>query len=155
MDTSLARPQWRLTANYSLHRQLQVGVEVNPRAEEVGPLVTLFLLTETDTQPALFFGTSSDRIGSPAGEQSYFVTLSKYAPRLRTSFYGSLNYSEWDSSFNFPLGFGVELGKGFSLRPMYDGDRGHAMLNYYTERYGLSLMCVWLETVGISFSAGF
>ena len=113
------------------------------------------MLTETDTRPALFFGTSSDRIGSPAGEQSYFVTLSKYVLRLRTSFYGSLNYSEWESSFNFPLGFGVELGKGFSLRPMYDGNRGHAMLNYFTERYGVSLMCVWLDTPGISFSAGF
>ncbi|MCH2658940.1 hypothetical protein MK163_00715 [bacterium] len=155
MDTSLARPQWRLTANYSLHRQLQVGVEVNPRAAEIGALVTLFLLTETEARPALFFGTSSDRIGSPAGEQSYFATVSKYVPRLRTSFYGSLNYSEWDGSFNFPLGVGIELSKGFSLQPMYDGNRGHVMLNYFTERYGVSLMCIWLDTPGISFSAGF
>ena len=149
------RPQWRFTANYSLHQRLQVGVEVNPKAKEAGPLVTLFLLTETRTRPALFLGTSSDRIGSPAGEQSYFATISKYIPRLRTSFYGSLNYSEWDGKFNIPFGAGVELGKGFSLRPMYDGDRGHVMLNYFTTHYGVSLMYVWLETPGISFSLGF
>ena len=29
------------------------------------------------------------------------------------------------------------------------------MLNYLTERYGVSLMFVWLDTPGISFSAGF
>jgi len=151
----LARPQWRFTANYSLHQRLQVGVELNPKAKELGPLLTLFLLTETETRPALFLGTSSDRIGSPAGEQSYFATLSKYIPRLRASFYGSLNYSQWDGKFNIPVGLGLELGKGFSFRPMYDGDRGHLMLNYFATQYGISLLYVWLETLGISLSLGF
>ena len=151
----MERPQWRFTANYRFHRRLQVGVEFNPKAQEVGPLVTLFLLTETEARPALFLGTSSDRIGSPSGEQSYFATLSKYMPRLRASLYGSLNYSEWDGRFNFPFGAGVELGKGLSVRPMYDGDRGHIMLNYQAMQYGVSLMYVWLETMGVSFSIGF
>ncbi len=132
-----------------------MGLELNPKAAEVGPLVTLFLSTETETRPALFLGTSSDRIGSPKGEQSYFATISKYIPRLRTSFYGSLNYSEWDRKFNVPFGAGIELGKGFSFRPMYDGDRGHLMLNYFATQYGISLLYVWLETLGISLSLGF
>ena len=149
------RPRWRFTASYSLHQRLQVGVELNPKAGEAGPLATLFLFTETETRPALFLGTSSDRIGSPAGEQSYFATVSKFMPRLRTSFYASLNYSEWDGRFNFPFGAGMELGKGFSLRPMYDGDRGHLMLNYFAAQYGASVMYVWLETMGISVSLGF
>ena len=155
MDTSKDRPQWRFTANYRLHRRLQLGVELNPKAEEAGPLLTLFLFTETRTRPALFLGTSSDRIGSPAGEQSYFATTSKFIPRLRASFYGSLNYSEWDGKLNLPFGAGIGLGRGFSLRPMYDGDRGHVMLNYFAAQYGVSLMYVWLETLGISFSLGF
>ena len=46
--------------------RLQVGVEFNAVVEEVNPLVTLFLLTEADHRPAMFLGTSSDRIGSPA-----------------------------------------------------------------------------------------
>lgn len=149
------RPQWRFTANYRLHERLQVGVEVNPKAREAGPLATLFLLTETERRPALFLGTSSDRIGSPAGEQSWFATVSKYIPWVRTSLYGSLNYSEWDGKFNLPFGAGVELGKGFSLRPMYDGDRGHLLLNYFAAQYGVSLMYVWLETMGLSLSLGF
>ena len=66
-----------------------------------------------------------------------------------------MNYSEWDEAVNFPVGIGLELGKGFSVRPMYDGDRGHLMLNYFADRYGVSLMSVWFETLGISLSAGF
>lgn len=154
MDTELDRPQWRFTVNYRLHNRLQVGIEANPKAEEIGPLFTLFLLTETEKRPALFLGTSSDRIGSPAGEQSYFATASKYLPLLRSSFYGSLNYSEWDETFNFPFGMTVELGKGLSFRPMYDGNRSHLMFNYFTANYGISAMYVWLDTLGVSLSAG-
>lgn len=130
-------------------------MEFNPKAEEFGPLATLFLLTESERRPALFVGTSSDRIGSPSGNQSYFATASKYVGELRTTVYASLNYSEWDDAVNFPIGIGLDLGRGFSVRPMYDGDRGHMMFNYFTDRYGVSLMAVWFDTMGISLSAGF
>lgn len=155
MNTALDRPRWRSTANYRIHQRLQIGVEYNPQAKEIGPLFSLFLFTETEKRPALFLGTSSDRIGSPAGKQSYFATASKYVPALHASFYASLNYSEWDDAFNVPFGMTLELGKGFSVRPMYDGDRGHLMVNYYATQYGVSLMYVWFETAGVSFSFGF
>lgn len=155
MDTALDRPRWRFTANYRIHQLLQLGVEFNPKSEEIGPLFTLFLLTETDIRPALFIGTSSDRIGSPSGKQSYFATVSKHLPDLRASIYGSLNYSEWDKALNYPVGFGLEIGKGFSIRPMYDGDRGHLLFNYFANQYGLSLILVWFDTMGVSLSAGF
>lgn len=149
------RPRWRSTLNYALHPRLQVGVEVNPEVDEIGPLVTWFLLTEEDRRPALFLGTSSDRIGSPEGEQSYYLTAAKHHPSWPVSAYVSLNYSEWDEGFNFPFGAEVELGRGFSVRPMYDGQRTHLLLNYYRERYGVSLLYVWLEEFGVSFSLGF
>ena len=94
------RPRWRFTLNYRIHHRIQAGIEFNPKAEEIGPLFTLFLLTETEKRPALFLGTSSDRIGSPSGKQSYYATISKYLPFLHASFYGSLNYSEWDDAVN-------------------------------------------------------
>ena len=46
---------------------------------------TWFVLTETERRPALFLGTSSDRIGSPEGTQSYYLTGAKYLPIVRTS----------------------------------------------------------------------
>lgn len=155
VDTDLERPRWRLTLNYRLHQRAQVGVEYNPAADEVGPLLNLFLLTETDNQPALFLGTSSDRIGSPPGTQSYYLTIAKLLPRVPISVYASLNYSEWDEEMNFPFGANLELGKGFSMRPMYDGQRSHLLLNYFTHQYGISLMYVWYEKFGISLTAGF
>ncbi|MEM7353881.1 MAG: hypothetical protein AAF657_23980 [Acidobacteriota bacterium] len=141
--------------NYRVHPRLQLGVELNPAADEVGPLLTAFLLTESARKPALFIGTSSDRIGSPAGEQSYFLTAAKRHPTWPVSAYVSLNYSEWDDEFNLPFGIDVELGRSFSARPMYDGHRTHLTLNYQGRRYTTSLLWVWLERVGVAFSTSF
>lgn len=140
---------------YRVHRRLQIGVEVNPEVDEVGPLLTWFLLTEDERRPTLFLGTSSDRIDSPADEQSYFLTVAKRHPRWPVSAYASLNYSEWDADFNFPFGVEVELGSRFSLRPMYDGHRTHVMFNYLGRRYNASLLWVWLESLGVSFSTSY
>lgn len=155
VDTELDRPRWRSTASYSLLPTLQVGVEFNPAAGEIGPIATWFLLTETERRPALFLGTSSDRIGSPEGEQAYFLTGAKYIPALRVAPYVSLNYSEWDERFNVPFGANVELGGGLSVRPMYDGHRTHLIGSFATERFSVSALWVWLEKAGIAVSVGF
>lgn len=141
--------------SYSLHPRLQIGIEFNPEADEVGPLVTWFLLTEKHRRPALFFGTSSDRIGSPEGEQAYFLTASKRHPRWPVSAYVSLNYSQWDDDFNVPFGVEVSLGERFSMRPMYDGQRTHLTMSYSVERHNISLLWVWLERLGVAYSTRF
>jgi hypothetical protein len=155
VDLELDRPRWRSTLNWRLLPKLQLGVEYNPAADEIGPLVTWFLLTEGDRRPALFAGTSSDRIGSPAGTQSYYLTAAKRHPEWPVSGYVSLNYSEWDGGFNLAFGVEFELGERFSIRPMYDGDRAHLMLNFSSSRYALSLLWVWFERVGLAISVGF
>jgi len=104
VDTELERPRWRMTLNYQLLKRLQLGLEYNPAASEVSPLFNLFLFTETDIRPALFLGTSSDRIGSPAGKQAYFITAAKRVPYVPLSVYATMNYSEWDEAFNYPFG---------------------------------------------------
>ncbi len=115
----------------------------------------MFLLTETERRPALFLGTSSDRIGSPEGTQAYYLTAAKYLPIIRTSPYASLNYSEWDEGWNFPFGANVELGRGFSVQPMYDGDRTHLLGTYATARFSATLIWAWLEDAGVAVSVGF
>ncbi len=155
VDTDLPRPRWRMTANYRVIPTLQLGVEYNPVADEVGPLVTWFLLTEGERRPAMFLGTSSDRIGSPAGTQSYYLTTAKYIPGLHASPYVSLNYSQWNEGWNVPFGANLELGRGFSLQPMYDGNRTHLLATYATSRYSATLIWAWLESAGVAFSMGF
>ena len=155
MDIEVDRARWRSTLNYRLHPRVQVGVEFNPEVDEVNPLLTVFLLTEAERRPALFVGTSSDRIGSPEGTQSYYLTASKRFGASRLSAYASLNYSEWDRELNFPLGLEVALGQNFSVRPMYDGARPHLMLNYYRDRWSVSLLAVDLDQLGVSVAWGF
>ena len=155
VDFDVDRARWRSTLYYRVHPRLQLGVELNPEVDEVGPLVSWFLMTETESRPGLFLGTSSDRIGSPEGEQSYFLTLTKRHPTWPVSGYVSLNYSEWDDGFNVPFGLELELGERVSIRPMYDGRREHLMINFHGDRFSLSLLWVWLEKIGISYSISF
>jgi len=149
------RPRWRATLSGRVLPTLQLGVEVNPAADEVGPLLTWFVLTETERRPALFLGSSSDRIGSPKGTQSYYLTAAKYLPAARLSPYVSLNWSEWDERFNVPFGANVELGRGFSLQPMYDGHRSHLLGTWAGERVSATLIWAWYERAGAAVSLGF
>lgn len=155
VDTNVDRARYRGTANVRVLPSLQLGVEVNAAADEIGPLVTWFLTTESHRRPALFFGTSSDRIGSPAGEQSYYLTAAKHAPRLPVSMYVSLNYSEWDEAFNVPFGATVDLSRGFAVQPMYDGNRTHLLAHFAAARATVSFLWVWLERPGVSVSYSF
>lgn len=155
VDSDVDRARWRGTANYRIVPRLQVGLEFNLEVEEIGPLFTLFLTTEGHARPALFLGTSSDRIGSPEGEQSYYLTMAKHAPWAPISAWVTANYSEWDEQMNVPFGLTAWIGANFSLQPMYDGERTHLMVNYTADRFGVSFLWVWLERPGVSISAGF
>ena len=155
MDTDLERPRWRSTVSWRAIPTLQVGLELNPAAGEVGPVATWFLLTESGARPAAFLGTSSDRIGSPEGTQSYYLTVAKNLDPVPVSLYGSVNHSEWDRGLNLPFGANIEVLPGITLQPMYDGRRTHLLGVYSAERYSFSLIYAWLERVGIAAAVGF
>ena len=155
MDTDVERARWRGTATYRVVPSLQLGLEFNLAVEEIGPLVTWFLTTETHRRPAVFLGTSSDRIGSPSGKQAYYLTVAKHAPWLPVSGYATVNYSEWDEQLNVPFGVTAWIGANFSVQPMYDGEKSHLTINYTARRVGFSLLWVWLEEPGVAISAGF
>jgi hypothetical protein len=135
--------------------RFQLGLEYNPAAGEVGPIATAFVLTEQGHRPALFVGTSSDRIGSPEGTQSYYATASRSLGGLPVSVYGTVNWSEWDDGINFPFGAYVEIAPGVTVQPMYDGQRTHALATYARERFSVTVIYAWLERAGIAASVGF
>ena len=140
VDTEMARPRWRFTLNYRFHHRTQVGIEFNPKAQEICPLLTLFLLTETEKRPALFVGTSSDRIGSPSGKQSYYVLRSEniyhFCTHLCTGVWITPNGMMLST---FHLVLILSLGKVFPVRTMHDGDLTHLLLNCFSTHYGVSL----------------
>ena len=155
IDTEEERPRWRATGTYRVLPSLQVGLEWNPVVQEVGPLATWFFLTESGKRPAAFVGTSSDRIGSPEGTQAYYLTAAKNLDPVPMSVYGSLNYSEWDSGWNFPFGANVEVVARVTIQPMYDGHRTHLLATYAGDRYSVTAIYAWLESAGVAVSVGF
>jgi hypothetical protein len=38
---------------------------------------------------------------------------------------------------------------------MYDGNQPHAMVNWFGDRFGASVMAVWLDTFGVAVFGGF
>lgn len=106
---------------------------------------------ESDKSPLINFGTSSDRIGTPAGFQCYYFTFAKKFDS-KLSPYISLNYSEFNRGINFPFGASLDLSPSFSILGMYDGQRSHLMLTHKGPEVSTSLMWVWLKHPGISVS---
>lgn len=151
------RATLRTTLLYRVTSDLQLGVEYNPLAEDVGPLVNYRALRETRHRPALSFGTSSDRIGTPSG-RAYFGTLSKDLERylkLPVSVYAGALYGTWDDEFVFPFGANLRLGKQWSFTPQFDGHASHGLLSYSWDRYSITGLLIRWRHPGIAFNIGF
>jgi len=133
---------------------LQVGFEWNPAANEFAPIATWIVLQQEGVRPTVFLGTSTDRIGSPEGTQTYYATASKAFDRLPVTLYGTVGYSEWDAEWKAPFGGYVEIAHGVSVQGMYDGERTHALAHYARERWNVSLIWAWLESAGLSVAVG-
>ena len=151
------RAKWRNTLMYRLSQDLQVGIEYNPLAPEVGPLANWRVLRETRNRPALSFGTSSDRIGTPYG-RAYYATFSKdlqAQTKLPVGVYVSALYGSFDDEWVGPFGATVRLGKHWTFTPQFDGHASHGLLSYSWKRYSVTGMLVRWRHPGIAFNIGF
>lgn len=151
----MERPRWRFTGSYRFTDRLQAGLEWNPAAKELGFIGNYTILRESETQPLLNLGTSSDRIGTPAGPRAYYLTVAKTIPGSQLSPYVSLNYSEFDRGFNFPFGVSYSLDDRLSLMAMNDGRKSHLLLAVSERNWSITAMWIWLKKPGLSVSIGF
>ena len=157
LSNQIPRAAVRTTLTYKFHPRILAGIEYNPRASEVRPLVNIVLLTETETRPAIMVGTSTDRIGTPAG-QSFNATLSKNLHRetgLPISPYVGLTYGTFEDRLRPIGGFSVALNEKFSLVTTFDGVRIHPLLSFTHGRHALSLIMVKGRQPGMSYSVVF
>ena len=157
LSNQIPRASVRTTLTYTFHPRLTAGIEYNPRADEVAPLVNFLLLTETSRRPALMLGTSTDRIGTPSG-QSFYATVSKNL-RERTGMpiapYIGVAYGTYDDRARPIGGVSIFLRHGFSLLATYNGVQIHPLLNYSRGRHTLSLVMVKGREPGMSYSLTF
>jgi hypothetical protein len=100
-----------------------IGVEINPLVDEVGPLVNLHVVSETDHRPAVIVGTSSDRIGTPEG-RAYYLTASKdLSPWIDwpVAPYLGFSYGTFEDEFRAIGGLYLSLGGRWSALAIHDG----------------------------------
>lgn len=139
---------------YRATPRLQVGVEGNIAAEEVGPLLNWIVTHETEKTPLVTFGTSSDRIFSPKGEQAYYLTLAKGIHGSNLAPYAGMSWSTWEDRMLFPVGVNVALDKEWDALQMYDGRNSHFLLTYKQASSNVSLVLVKMKHIGLSVGYG-
>ena len=128
-------------------RDFKAGVEWNARASEVGVVANWRALGETEKRPALIFGTSSDRIGTPSG-QSYYATVSKSFSRVAP--YAGVSWSGYEERLLYPFGLNVALGKGWSAMVINDGVHTHLSATYARRTISLTLLAVERKNAGVT-----
>ena len=151
------RATHRTIVMHQLHPQLKLGIEWNPRADEVGFVANWRAASETATRPAVVFGTSSDRIGTPEG-QAYFVSVSKSlheATGLPIAPYISASYSGYENRVLIPFGVNVAIGRQWSAMLLNDGVHTHLSATYAWSRFAVTLLAVERKDFGISIGTRF
>lgn len=147
------RAQWRNTLVYRATEDFQFGVEYNPLAQDVGPLVNWRLVRETDHLPAVIIGTSSDRIGTPSG-RAYYVTFSKEVADGLGVYVGAM-YGEYEQKVRIPAGVSYRFDDHWSTLFAFDGVNGHPMVTYSWDRYNATFLMVGSKYPGLSLGVGF
>ena len=133
-------------------RDFKAGLEWNASAEEVGIVANWRAVAEAETRPALIFGTSSDRIGTPSG-QSYYATVSKSFTRVAP--YAGVSWSGYEERMLYPFGLNVALGKGWSAMLINDGVHTHLSATYARRNLSLTVLAVERRKLGITVGTTF
>ena len=147
----------RTVLMHQLLRNLKLGVEWNQQAGEVGFVANWRAIPETRRRPAVIFGTSSDRIGTPTG-QSYYATFSKslhHETGLPIAPYVSASYSGYEGRMLFPFGINSGIGQHWSVMLMNDGVHTHLSGTYAWSRYAFTVLLVERKDPGITFGTRF
>jgi len=157
ISNQIDRAKWRNTLTYRVHPRLTAGVEYNPLAGKVSPIANFVALTETHQRPALIFGTSSDRIGTPSG-QSFYATFSKslkHHTGLPIAPYVGVAYGTFQDRARVIGGLNITVGEHWSSTILFDGVRVHPLLNYTRARHQFGLIMERGRNPGVSYSVSF
>lgn len=129
---------------YQVTERLSIGLEANPIDDDYGPLANWRALDETETRPALIFGTSSDRIGTPSGRAVY-GTFSKDLESILgipVAPYVGVNYSGFDHDFDAIGGLNIRWPEKITSTHLYDGENIHHIIARDVESVNLGFLIV-------------
>lgn len=153
----IPRAAARTTLTYRFHPRFAAGLEWNPKVNKFSPLANWLALEEREKRPALIFGTSSDRIGTPTG-QSVYGTVSKGLERetgLPIAPYVGLSYGTFDDRLRVIGGMNIEFPKNWSAMLIFDGVHLHETVSWSFQRHTFSFLLIDSHDPGVSYSLVF
>jgi hypothetical protein len=158
LSNQIPRASLRTTLTYRVHPRISVGVEYNPRASDVGLLANVVAITETVRRPALIFGTSSDRIGTPRG-RSIYATVSKDISnlvKLPIASYFGVAYGSYEHRFLPIAGLTINWTNNLSSLVIFDGVKVHPTFTYALgRRHVFTFLLAQGKNPGASYSISF
>jgi hypothetical protein len=148
----------RGTLVYRWHPRVHFGVEYNPKVGEVRPLLTLIPVTETNKRPAVVFGVSSDRIGTPDGT-SLYLTASKdleHWTGLPIAPYFGVVYGTYEHKFRPIAGLNIRFHRRVSSLTQFDGVKVHPGVTYiFNDTHALTFLLIRAKDPGMSYTFSF
>jgi hypothetical protein len=148
----------RATLIYRLHPRFHIGVEYNPKVGEVHPLITIIPVTETKNRPAVIFGISSDRIGTPRGT-SVYLTASKdleHWTGLPIAPYGGIVYSSYDKKFRPIGGLSIRILPRLTSLIQFDGVKVHPSVTYsFNDTHAFTFLMIRGKEPGMTYTFSF
>ena len=158
MSNQIPRASLRTTLTYRMHPRFSLGIEYNPRANDVGLLANVVAITESKNRPAIIFGTSSDRIGTPSG-RSIYATISKDVSellKLPIAPYVGVAYSTYEHRFLPLAGLTISWRDNLSSLVIFDGVKVHPTLSYTLGgRHVFTFLLAQGKNPGVSYSISF
>lgn len=158
MTGQVDRAAVRATLIYRWHPRIHFGVEYNPKVGEVHPLLTLIPVTETHNRPAIIFGISSDRIGTPEGT-SVYLTASKdleHWTGLPIAPYGGIVYSSYDDKFRAIGGLSIRFHPRLTSMIQFDGVKVHPGITYtFNDSHAFTFLMIRGKDPGMTYTFSF
>lgn len=148
----------RATLIYRWHPRVHFGLEYNPKVGEVRPLLTLIPVTETANRPAIIFGVSSDRIGTPEGT-SLYLTASKDLENwtgLPIAPYAGVVWGSYEHKFRAIGGLNIRFHPKFSSMIQFDGVKVHPGATYtFNDTHALTFLMIRGKDPGMTYTFSF
>ena len=122
------------------------------------PLITIIPVTETLNRPAVIFGISSDRIGTPRGT-SVYLTASKdlqHWTGLPIAPYGGIVYSSYDHKFRAIGGLNIRFHPKVTSLIQFDGVKVHPSITYsFNDTHALTFLMIRGKDPGMTYTFSF
>ena len=122
------------------------------------PLITIIPVTETLNRPAVIFGISSDRIGTPRGT-SVYLTASKdlqHWTGLPIAPYGGIVYSSYDHKFRAIGGLNIRFHPKVTSLIQFDGVKVHPSITYsFNDTHALTFLMIRGKDPGLTYTFSF